>query len=108
MRTLIISTLIAVTAASPAGAQGRTAEGRATVERVSFKDLDLNTTAGLRQLRRRIANATEAVCDSYAGKEQYEQDQVTRCRKAVARMVEPQLARIMRQDDVQSAATVSR
>ena len=109
MRTVIISMLVAASAASPAAADWRSSQERImTVERVSVADLDLTTARGLRQLRRRISTATESACDSYASKDHYEWNLVRRCRDEVTRMVEAQLARIIPRNDDRVAMTVSR
>ena len=96
MRTLIISTLIAVCAATPVAADERSRhELITTMETVSVQDLDLHTTRGLRQLHRRINAATEAVCGSLASQDHNGWNRVRHCREQVTRMVEPQLERIM-------------
>lgn len=100
MTRLILSLAAAATVftALPALAQDRPAK-TATVR---VADLDLASPAGARRLGRRVAAATEAVCGSYAGARDGEEDRIAACRADVAHQVAPQLAAARTQGRVAS------
>jgi UrcA family protein len=60
---------------------------------VSFGDLDLSSSAGQRQLRRRLDWALEAVCGSYANAVEFvDEERVTNCRQTALAEAHRQLA----------------
>lgn len=59
---------------------------------VSTAGLDLSRADDVRKLNRRVAQATEKVCGSYAQARDGEEERIAACRAAVARQIEPQLA----------------
>ena len=94
--------VIAAIAASPATGQKADAD---PVTRMAIGDLDLATAAGRRMLARRIGQATELACGSYAGKrEYYEVDAIDQCRRRARIEVKRQVAAIEQQLRIQSAS----
>jgi UrcA family protein len=59
---------------------------------VRHTDLDLNTASGKAKFDRRIAQATEQVCGSYARTSHEEEQAIDACRADVKRSVATQLA----------------
>ncbi len=94
MRALILTTLVASMVVATASQARDSAEDITTVKNVTFKDLDLNTPSGLRQLHRRIASATDAVCGSYSATEHHDDKSMKQCRDDAAKQVNSQVARI--------------
>jgi UrcA family protein len=106
------STLLAAAAAlglvltaAPASAESTPAT---TTVAISVAGLDPASPADLRRLQRRIAGATETVCGSYAGASTSEEYEIKRCRRDVARMVAPQLARALAAPAADYAASRAR
>jgi UrcA family protein len=94
--------VIAAIAASPVSGQQADAD---PVVRVAFGDLDLASAAGQRMLARRIGQATERACGSYAGtREYYEVDAIDQCRRRARTEVKRQVAAIKQQLRTQSAS----
>ncbi|HXG99761.1 MAG TPA: UrcA family protein [Sphingomicrobium sp.] len=92
MRTVIIATL-ALLSATAASAQ----QANAPTDVVRFADLNLHSDIGKRELAKRIARATEAVCGSYAGlREDSEIVAVDDCRREARVEGERRLAAILR------------
>ncbi len=105
MRKLVIATLLASMAAAPAIAEDRDGRQDMTIAKtIAVSDLDLGTASGLRQLRQRIASATETVCGSYAGVEEYERIRIKACRDQVGRQLRPQVARLTGTSNVRMSA----
>lgn len=78
---LVAGAIFAALCAAPAAGQQA---GDVALERISIADLDLDSEAGQRALKRRIGQATESVCGSYAGKrDDYEIDAIDECRRRV-------------------------
>lgn len=91
----------AAIAATPVAGQQADAN---PVERVAVGDLDLASADGLRMLARRIGQATELACGSYAGtREYYEIDAIDQCRRDARAEVKRQVAAIDRQQRTKSA-----
>ena len=59
---------------------------------VRIDDLDLARPGDARILSRRVANAKESVCGSYAGARDGLEERITACRAGVDRQLEPRLA----------------
>ncbi len=87
MKTLLIP-LAALTFAAPAGASDPVQKQAS----IRIDDLDLSSPRDLRVLNRRVATAKEAVCGSYAGARDGEEDRIAECRAGVDRQLEPRLA----------------
>lgn len=94
MRNIITAAALSLSllSATPVAAEPADATN-APVATIRLDDLNLATADGMAQFNRRIAHATEAVCGSYAGKDNVEQDVVTGCRNKVRNGIEPKLAR---------------
>ena len=92
---------VATIAAAPAAGQGNADP----VERVAVSSLDLASANGRRLLARRIGQATELACGSYAGvREDYEIDAIDQCRQRARVEAKRQLAAIDRQQGTKSAS----
>ena len=99
--TLTIAAIVA-TVAPPATGQQANAN---PVERVTIGDLDLASADGQRMLARRVGQATELACGSYAGtREYYEIDAIDQCRRDARAEVKRQVAAIDRQQRTKSAS----
>lgn len=83
-RILVAAAIGIVFTATPAFAQ-KTAS-------VRLDDLDLSRPGDVSLLNRRVASAKEAVCGSYAGARDGQEDRITQCRAGVDRQLEPRLA----------------
>ncbi|MCY7271476.1 MAG: UrcA family protein, partial [Sphingomonas bacterium] len=101
MRNLQLAIVaIAAIAAAPAAGQA----DADPVERVAVSSLDLASVDGRRLLARRIAQATELACGSYAGKrEYYEIDAIDQCRRRAKAEVARQVAAIDNRQLIRSA-----
>jgi len=60
---------IAASAFGPAAAIAAETDGHTLFQRVSYKDLDLNSETGARTLYKRIRSAAETVCAPYNGRQ---------------------------------------
>jgi UrcA family protein len=91
--TMTRSTLAAALAASLAAAP---AAAYAPPERqaVSYADLDLSRPADVARLHRRLADALENVCGSYATAESWAEHEIARCRAEARTRADAQLARL--------------
>ena len=93
MRHSILASALSLTLLTAAAEPGDAPD--APVATIRFADLNLATADGMAQLNHRIARATEAVCGSYASKDNVEQDAVTECRNKVRGSIAPQLAKTL-------------
>ena len=75
---------VAIFAATPATTRELTAT-------VRLSDLDLGNPRDAARLHRRLASAIERVCGSYATVEYYDDDSITRCRRAAQKDIAHQL-----------------
>ena len=88
-KTLIgIAAIATVFTAAPASA---TDPAQKTAS-VRLDDLDLARPGDASILSRRVAAAKEAVCGSYAGARDGEEDRIALCRTGIDRQLEPRLA----------------
>ena len=62
---------------------------------IRYADIDLSTQAGQTMLERRVANALESVCGSYAGAIDTEERDIARCRSEAKAGVKPMVASLI-------------
>jgi len=88
-RLTLAAALAASLAAAPAAAYGPPAS-----QAVSYADLDLSRPADVARLHRRLADAFENVCGSYATSESWQEREIARCRAEARTRAAAQLARL--------------
>jgi UrcA family protein len=96
MRKTILVTAALVAAFACAQAPAQTAPARLSI---SYADLDLSRPADRARLNRRIANAMETVCGSYADAPPYQEREIARCRAGARTNVDVQLAALQTRRD---------
>ena len=106
MRKTILFTAAFLAASVTLPAQAQTASSQ---QAVSTAGLDLGRPADRARLQRRLADAVENVCGSYAATSADEQRVIGRCRRAAWAGVETQLAALAsRRDRVIQVAAATR